>query len=59
MPYPVLNKVLNDKRAINTELMMMEAAPLLFIQNEYDMLMAEHKSPFPKRYTSDSENASE
>ena len=54
--YSVLNEVLNGKRALNTELaMMMEAAlgvdasPLLAMQNEYDMLMAERDASFAEK----------
>lgn len=45
--YSVLNEVLNGKRALNTELALImeaalgvDAAPLLAMQNEYDMLKA-------------------
>ena len=51
--YSVLNEVLNGKRSLNTELAMMmeaalgvDAAPLLAMQNEYDMLMAELNTTF-------------
>lgn len=51
--YSVLNEVLNAKRALNPELAMMmeaalgvDAAPLLAMQNEYDMLMAERNETF-------------
>ena len=54
--YSVLNEVLNGKRALNPELaMMMEAAlgveadPLLAMQNEYDMLMAERNEIFMEK----------
>lgn len=49
----VLNEVLNCKRALNTEMAMMleaaigvEAAPLLAMQNEYNMLQAERDETF-------------
>ncbi len=52
----ILNEVLNGKRALNTELAMLlcaalgiEPAPLLAMQNEYDMLMAEHNETFVKK----------
>lgn len=51
-----LNEVLNGKRALNTELAMMmeaalgvDAAPLLAMQNEYDMLMAERNESFMEK----------
>ncbi|MCH5307402.1 MAG: HigA family addiction module antidote protein [Prevotella sp.] len=54
--YSALNEMLNGKRALNTELaMMMEAAlgvdatPLLAMQNEYDMLMAERNESFMEK----------
>lgn len=54
--YSVLNEVLNGKRALNPELAMMmeaalgvEAAPLLAMQNEYDMLMAERNEIFMEK----------
>lgn len=54
--YSVLNEVLNGKRALNTELAMMmeaalgvDAAPLLAMQNEYDMLMAERNTSFMEK----------
>ena len=54
--YSVLNEVLNGKRALNPELAMMmeaalgvEAAPLLAMQNEYDMLMAERNETFMEK----------
>ena len=54
--YSVLNEVLNGKRALNTELAMMmeaalgvDAAPLLAMQNEYDMLMAERNELFMEK----------
>ena len=57
--YSALNEVLNGKRALNTELAMMmeaalgvDAAPLLAMQNEYDMLMAERNEPFMEKLRS-------
>ena len=54
--YSVLNEVLNGKRALNTELAMMmeaalgvDAAPLLAMQHEYDMLMAERNTSFMEK----------
>ena len=54
--YSTLNEVLNGKRALNTELaMMMEAAlgvdavPLLAMQNEYNMLIAERNESFMEK----------
>ena len=54
--YSALNEVLNAKRALNPELAMMmeaalgiDAAPLLAMQNEYDMLMAEHNESFVEK----------
>ena len=54
--YSVLNEVLNGKRALNTEMaMIMEAAlgvdagPLLAMQHEYDMLMAERDETFMEK----------
>lgn len=54
--YSVFNEVLNGKRALNTELAMMmeaalgvEAAPLLAMQNEYDMMMAERNESFMEK----------
>ena len=54
--YSVLNEVLNGKRALNTELAMMmeaalgvDAAPLLAMQNEYDMMMAECNELFMEK----------
>ncbi len=54
--YSALNEVLNGKRALNTELAMMmeaalnvDAAPLLAMQNEYDMQMAERNGSFMER----------
>ncbi len=54
--YSVLNEVLNGKRRLNTELAMMmeaaldiDAAPLLAMQNEYDILMAQRDASFMER----------
>ncbi|MBR5393638.1 MAG: HigA family addiction module antidote protein [Bacteroidaceae bacterium] len=54
--YSALNEVLNAKRALNPELAMMmeaalgvDAAPLLALQNEYDMLMAERNDSFMEK----------
>ena len=54
--YSALNEVLNGKRALNHELAMMmeaalgvDAAPLLAMQNEYDMLMAERDETFMEK----------
>ena len=54
--YSVLNEMLNGKRALNTEMaMIMEAAlgvdagPLLAMQHEYDMQMAERNKSFMDR----------
>lgn len=54
--YSALNEVLNGKRALNTELAMMmeaalgvDAAPLLAMQNEYDLLMAERNESFMEK----------
>ena len=54
--YSALNEVLNSKRALNPELAMMmeaalgvDAAPLLALQNEYDMLMAERNNSFMEK----------
>ena len=51
-----INEVLNGKRALNTELAMMmeaalgvDAAPLLAMQNEYDMMMAERNESFMEK----------
>ncbi len=56
MSYSVLNEVLNGKRALSTEVAMMmeaalgvEAAPLLAMQNEYDILTAERNPSFMKK----------
>ncbi len=57
--YSALNEVLNCKRALNPKLAMMmeaalgvDAAPLLAMQNEYDMLMAERNELFMKKLKS-------
>ena len=54
--YSALNEVLNGKRVLNTELAMMleaalgvDAAPLLAMQNEYNILMAERNEPFMEK----------
>ena len=54
--YSTLNEVLNGKRPLNTELAMMmeaalgiEAAPLMAMQNEYDMLMKERNESFMEK----------
>lgn len=54
--YSALNEVLNGKRGLNTELAMMmeaalgiDAAPLLALQNEYNMLMAERNESFMEK----------
>ena len=54
--YSVLNEVLNGKRPLNTQLAMMlevalgvPAAPLLAMQNEYNLLMAERDKSFMKK----------
>ena len=54
--YSAFNEVLNAKRALNPELAMMmeaalgvDAAPLLAMQNEYDMLMAERNETFMEK----------
>ncbi len=54
--YSVLNEVLNGKRSLSPELAMMmeaalgvDAAPLLAMQNEYDMLMAERNELFMEK----------
>lgn len=59
MSYSVLNEVLNGKRALNTELAMMleaalgvDAAPLLAMQNEYNMMMAERNETFMEKLKS-------
>ena len=54
--YSTLNEVLNGKRPLHHELAMMmeaalgvDAAPLLAMQNEYDMQMAERNEPFMEK----------
>ena len=54
--YSALNEVLNGKRSLNHELAMMmeaalgvDAAPLLAMQNEFDMLMAERDETFMEK----------
>lgn len=54
--YSALNEVLNGKRSLNPELAMMmeaalgvDAAPLLAMQNEYDMQMAERNESFMEK----------
>jgi len=54
--YSAFNEVLNAKRPLSPELAMMmeaalniDAAPLLAMQNEYDMLMAERDVSFMER----------
>ena len=54
--YSAFNEVLNGKRSLNPELAMMmeaalgvDAAPLLAMQNEYDMLMAERNETFMEK----------
>ena len=54
--YSVLNEVLNGKRSLSPELAMMmeaalgvDAAPLLAMQNEYDMQMAERDESFMEK----------
>ena len=54
--YSVLNEVLNGKRALNIELALMmeaalgvDAAPLLAMQNEYDMQMTERNESFMEK----------
>ena len=51
--YSAFNEMLNGKRSLSPELAMMmeaalgvDAAPLLGMQNEYDMLMAERDNSF-------------
>ena len=57
--YSVLNEMLNGKRSLNTQLAMMleavlgvPAAPLLAMQNEYNMLVAERDKSFMKKLKS-------
>ena len=54
--YSVLNEVLNGKRSLSPELALMmeavlgvDAAPLLAMQNEYDMMMAERNPTFMEK----------
>ena len=54
--YSVLNEVLNGKRSLNPTLALMmeaalgvDAAPLLAMQNEYDMMMAERNESFMEK----------
>lgn len=54
--YSAFNEVLNGKRALNPEQALMmeaalgvDAAPLLAMQNEYDMIMAERNESFMER----------
>jgi len=54
--YSTLNEMLNGKRALNPELALMmeaalgvDAAPLLAMQNEYDMMMAERNESFMEK----------
>ena len=54
--YSVLNEVLNGKRSLSPHLAMMmeaalgvDAAPLLAMQNEYDMQMAERNESFMEK----------
>ena len=54
--YSALNEMLNGKRSLSPELAMMmeaalgvDAAPLLAMQNEYDMLMAERDDSFMEK----------
>ena len=54
--YSVLNEVLNGKRSLNPTLTLMmeaamgvDAAPLLAMQNEYDMMMAERNESFMEK----------
>ena len=54
--YSAFNEMLNGKRSLSPELAMMmeaalgvDAAPLLAMQNEYDMLMAERNESFMKK----------
>ena len=54
--YSAFNEMLNGKRSLSPELAMMmeaalgvDAAPLLAMQNEYDMLMAEHNDSFMEK----------
>ena len=54
--YSAFNEMLNGKRSLSPELAMMmeaalgvDAAPLLAMQNEYDMLMAERDASFMEK----------
>ena len=54
--YSAFNEMLNGKRSLSPELAMMmeaalgvDAAPLLAMQNEYDILMAERDDSFMKK----------
>ena len=48
--YSALNEVLNGKRAMMMEAALdVDAAPLLAMQNEYDMLMAERNESFMEK----------
>jgi addiction module HigA family antidote len=54
--YSAFNEMLNGKRSLSPELAMMmeaalgvDAAPLLAMQNEYDMLMAERDDSFMEK----------
>ena len=54
--YSAVNEMLNGKRSLSPELAMMmeaalgvDAAPLLAMQNEYDMLMAERDESFMEK----------
>lgn len=54
--YSAFNEMLNGKRSLNPQLAMMmeaalgvDAAPLLAMQNEYDMLMAERNDSFMQK----------
>ena len=54
--YSAFNEMLNGKRSLSPELAMMmeaalgvDAAPLLAMQNEYDMLMAERDDTFMEK----------
>ena len=54
--YSTFNEILNGKRSLSPELAMMmeaalgvDAAPLLAMQNEYDMLMAERDDSFMEK----------
>lgn len=54
--YSALNEMLNGKRALNPELALMmeaalgvDAAPLMAMQNEYDMMIAERNESFMEK----------